>query len=99
MFAAVMCVMVLCAISAPKAFGNRSLRSSSAGNWHLETGYLVDDAGPPYLLENAGTGGVPVQMFVSGRFYRFGPMAIAHRWQSRVGVTNVLALPIPKTLL
>lgn len=97
MFIALACATVICGISAAKSFGDWSFRSFS-GNWHIETGYLLDNAGPAYLLENIGKSGFPVQAFISGKYYQVGPMGIAHRWPLRVEVTNVLALPGPRRL-
>ena len=55
-----------------------SLRSSPRSSWHLETGYLVDFS----------AGAVNSGVYLSGRWYRFGPIAIQQRWRSRIVVTN-----------
>ena len=55
-----------------------SSRPSPRSGWHLETGYLVDFS----------AGAVDSGVFLSGRWYRFGPIALQERWRSRIVVTN-----------
>lgn len=71
--------------------GGRRSRGWSFGacprsGWHLETGYLLDDSGfrlgPDAGWEEPGP-------YLSGRWYRFGPVAVQRRWGSRVAVTNL----------
>jgi len=88
--AGVACVVIVCICSTPKALRGFSMRVFAGRDWHIETGYLLDDAGP---------GPVAAQAFISGSFYRFGPMTVEYRWQSRAAVTNVLALPRTRRLL
>ena len=96
LFGAAACVLGLCIVSASQARGGWSLKSRAGGDWHLETGYLLDDARTDHSVDEAGP---RPQAFISGKFYRCGPVAVCHRWCSRVVVTIVLALPSPKRLL
>ncbi len=56
-----------------------ALRTSPRLGFNAETGYLVDSI--------AGEGGS--ELFLSGRWYRFGPVQLQQRWPSRRHVTNV----------
>ena len=48
-------------------------------HWHLETGCLLDDSGMFDVHRGP---------YISGRWYRFGPVAIQHRWHLQTAVTN-----------
>jgi hypothetical protein len=65
-----------------------SWRSCPRANWHwhLETGYLFDDGGMFDVHP----------LYISGRWYRFGPVAIQHRWHSRIPATS---LPLQRKTL
>ena len=90
------CVLALWILAVSQSPGNWSFRNQAGGNWHLETGYLLDNAA---LFELSADAYPTPQGFISGRFYRFGPVAVYHLWRSQVAVTNVFALPGPKRLL
>jgi hypothetical protein len=64
--------------------GGWSLRScpKPPWGWHLETGYLFDSPGMFDLHTDP---------YISGTWYRFGPVAIQHRWRSCVTATNLPA--------
>ncbi len=47
---------------------------------HLESGYLVDSTA--YFGERGP--------FVSGRYFRFGPVAVTRIWRSPIEITNPL---------
>ena len=55
------------------------LAPSPRVGFNAETGYLVDS-----MPGERGS-----ELYLSGRWYRFGPVALHQRWPARLPVTNV----------
>jgi len=75
----ILTLLTTCLVASDRRKPSRwAMRVSPGTGWHLESGYLVTFV----------RGGSDYGFYLSGKWYRFGPVALQQTWATRIAVTN-----------